>query len=259
MSTAPRSPREPRPDPLPAVWLDLVVDLAPGVGTDGPGVDDESLTRRAARLLDREPTDAEWAALRSARGHIRALRHLERLAAPASLEGCVVASLEAGHRQDRAAAVLSAVDRIAAPAELDALVEAAIDRAASEHPAPAVLDRLVEERIAAPEAGTVRSMAARLGRKRAPSSLDERVLAGDLLGAGGPRPRVTAARLLAAGAAVLALVLTIRVMDGASTQPAPSGHKFTIVRLDPADAAALSPADRMFLESISGQMFGGSQ
>ena len=212
---------------------------------------------RAEELLGREPTDAEWAALHTAQGHVRALHYLERLAAPAALEGCVVASLEAGHRQDRAGAVLSAVDRMDAPADLDVLVEAAVDRAASEHPAPAVLDRLVEERIAAPEAGTVRSMAARLGRKRAPSRLDERVLAGEFLGADGPRPRVTAARLLAAGAAVLALVLTIRVIDGASTQPAPSGHQFTIHRIDSADAAGLTPADRMFLESLSGQMFGG--
>ena len=75
---------------------------------------------------------------------IHALASLSRISAPRDLEGRVVASFHAGHRQDRIVAQLRAVDRRPVPEELVARLERALEE---RHTAPPVLDRMVEKHI----------------------------------------------------------------------------------------------------------------
>ncbi|MEM9379684.1 MAG: hypothetical protein AAGB93_07005 [Planctomycetota bacterium] len=244
MSADPSSPHEPRPGPLPAEWLDLIADEATGRDADQDP--------RAARLLGRAPSDEERAALRRALGHVAALRSLERCDAPATLEGRAVAGLEAGHRQDRAASVLSSLPRLSAPAALDDLVRDVADRDASEPTAPAVLDRLVEERIGDPEGSMSRSMAGRLGRRRAPSDLDERVLRSPAR-----IQRLSVARWVASAAAAIVLVVSLRMMETPEAPEADAPEvEFRITRIDSLAAAGLSSSDRIFLSSLTGESFG---
>lgn len=242
MSPAPTPNRDDRPTPLPAAWLDLVVA-------------DECTDDAARALLGRAPTDDERAALSSARGHLRALRSLSRVVVPESLDGLVVASLEAGHRQDRAVAVLGSLEGMAAPTELDGLVDDAVRRGVA---APRVLDRLVAERVDDPEAGLVRSMAGRLERLHAPDALDDRVLEPSGYGAGSTVRRAAGLGILGSVALAAALVLVARLSGGAVDEPElePTGPTFTIVRYDSFESAGLTDADRALFSSISGEPYG---
>jgi hypothetical protein len=224
-------------------WLDLVVGDAP-------------LDSRARDVLGRTPSEVERAALRAARGHVLALRSLSRVATPASLEGLVVASLEAGHRQDRAVSLVESLEGKPAPVELDELVEGSVEVRGEGLRAPHVLDRLVGERVADPEGAMVRSMADRLERLHAPDVLDERVREN-----GGFTPSgrtVRGALLRVAGGAVLAaaLILAVRLFDG-TPDPAEQGPTLTIVRYESLEDAGMSDADRTLFSSMTGEVFGG--
>lgn len=93
---------EPTPEqsPLPVEWLDLVVEGR--IPADGEGEVLEALAR--------------------ARGHCRALSSLMAPEAPDELDGLVVASLNAGAREERALEFARSLPRLEAPAILDEAV-----------------------------------------------------------------------------------------------------------------------------------------
>lgn len=204
---------------------------------------------RAAEVLGRAPTDEERSALHRALGHAVALRSLARLDAPVSLEGRVVAGLEAGHRQDRAVSLVGSLPRVTAPEELDDLVRDVAEQDVTEPTAPAVLDRLVAERIGDPEAATVRSMTGRLDRQGAPSDLDERMLAGPT-----PFRRLSLARWAASVAAAVMLVVALRLIETPEAEE--PTVEFRITRIDSLASSGLSSVDRVFLSSLTGETFG---
>jgi len=130
---------------------------------------------------------ASWA--HSTERLARQLQTLPRAAAPAELEGRVVAALQAGHRQNRAVQAVADLGRISSPAVLDEFVDADLEEglASPARPpsllelqgrriqAPSVLDRLVREEIAEPSRSLARRYLGSLRRKRAPEELRLRV------------------------------------------------------------------------------------
>lgn len=138
-------------------------------GVDGRSVLPGSLRER---LSADESALAEWRGLVQ---QARALASLGRFRAPADLDGRVVAALQAGHCEERAAAAVRFLPRVDVPVELAARVRRLAERSFPEDPerrAPRVLDLLVEEEIADPPASVTRRMLGRLTRRAAPSSLE---------------------------------------------------------------------------------------
>lgn len=224
---------EPTPEqsPLPVEWLDLVVGGP--IPADGEGDALEALSR--------------------ARGHTRALSSLMALEAPDELDGLVVASLNAGAREERALNFARSLPRLEAPAVLDEAVAARIDADAAS--APAVLDRLVEERVSAPAQAMARSMTGRLERHKAPSELERRVRHELLLGRDatrGGRRRLASA----VGASLLAVVLVVaaqRMLPASSTQAVPAAEERVVsLTVERVDAGDLTPSDRAFLGMLGG-------
>lgn len=127
----------------PAQGLDKGVD---------PGTDRLDLLPQAVRehLVENEGLRREW---RQLLRQVRAIRTLERVPVPSDLDGRVVASLQAGYRQERAIAHVRALPPEPAPHELDVRMgQSAGQPFAADGldpgflKAPAVLDRLVAER-----------------------------------------------------------------------------------------------------------------
>lgn len=243
MSSLPSPEPAPERSPLPVDWLDLVT-----ASTVGDGV--------SARP---EASEDALAALGRARGHLRALAALERLEAPAALDGMVVGSLNAGARQDRAVDFTRSLPALEAPAVLDKAVAAVL---ADGPTAPSVLDRLVEERLEDPEKAMSRSMADRLESQRAPVELENRVraeLGADTmrqLDAAGTRGRV----LAAVGAAVMAVLLVFTansLLDSSSggemsaSEPGRGRVSLEVVHVT---ADELSPSDRALLQVMGGPL-----
>lgn len=232
---SPSSSPEPTPEqsPLPVEWLDLVID--------GP-----------------LPADGEvdaFAALARARGHLRALSSLMAPGAPDELAGRVVASLNAGARQERALEFASSLTALEAPTTLDEAVAARID--ADVERAPAVLDRLVEERLDTPEQAMTRSMTGRLERHKAPSELERRVQH-ELLGRR-DAPRSARRRLASAAAAsLLAIVLVVgvqRMVPASSTAEEPAAvERVVSLTVERVTAGDLTPSDRAFLGMMGGAL-----
>lgn len=231
------SSSSPEPGPeqpsLPLEWLDLVVD--------GP-----------------LPVDGEadaLAALARARGHLRALSSLMAPGAPDELAGRVVASLNDGARQERALEFARSLTALEAPAVLDEAVAATID--ADVESAPAVLDRLVEERMGAPEQAMTRSMTGRLDRPKAPNELERRVRHELLVGRDAPRG---ARRRLASAAAasLLAIVLVVGVQltisAGSSTEESAAVERVVSLTVERVTAGDLTPSDRAFLGMMGGAL-----
>ncbi|MBK7642731.1 MAG: hypothetical protein IPJ19_06710 [Planctomycetes bacterium] len=107
-----------------------------------------------------------------------ALALLARRAAPHELDGLVVASTQAGHRQDRVLAHLRTSMRHEAPAQLGeqlGIGSGQILGDALRVTAPAVLDRLVDEELRDPDHALIRRYTSRLERLGPPASLRERV------------------------------------------------------------------------------------
>ncbi len=101
----------------------------------------------------------------------RALSALPRRVAELhSLDGLVVAELNAGCRQERAAAALTSLERVAAPRELDMLVSEYLGRAA--HEAPRELDQRVANEISSGAGLRAERQVSALGRLAAPAALD---------------------------------------------------------------------------------------
>lgn len=113
------------------------------------------------------------------RGHVVAawLQSLERQHAPFGLEGRVVAAMNPGYRQERAAAALTGLVAREVPASLAALVAARVLRndPQTREIAPEALDGLVNRRVVEPEATLVEGMAKRLDAVQAPDELSDRV------------------------------------------------------------------------------------
>ena len=247
MSSAP-DPQDSRLEPvLPEAWLcELFAPSGAGASAFGGGADER-------------PTQEQLSALRSAEGHLRALRSLPRLQAPEELDGRVVASLEAGFRQDRATGLVTGLQAHPAPEELAGLVEGQVEANLKGVGAPAVLERLVEERVEASAEGMVRSMAGRLDRKVAPSELDGRVLdpSSGVVAASPFRGRVIRRFAVAVSAAAL-LVVTARLV-GPLGESASATPPLNIVRVQSLDAMSASALDRAFLASLTGEYPGGAR
>ncbi len=250
MSSA-SDPQDDRLDPtLPTAWLG---DVFAAAGEEAPSLG------ASASLVDGEaPSEEQLRALASAKGHLRALRSLPGLRAPDELEGRVVASLEAGFRQDRAAGLVAGLSAAVAPAELDPLVAAKVEENLDSVQAPAVLERLVGERVAAPAEGMVRSMARRLDRKSAPDELDARVLAE---GSGRAEASSLGGRVrrfaIFSGAAALVLVAVRLVVPPPSSGP--GGPSLRIIRVESLESVSASALDRAFLGSLTGEYPGGAR
>lgn len=146
--------------------------LADAVGTEAL----DHLTSEQLTAIARGRLIAQW------------MQQMERPSAPFNLEGLVVAAMNPGHRQSRAAESVSGLSRLAVPQQLDSLVAKVVldGEPTSIEPAPSALDQLVEERVEAPEAGLVKGMARRLDSVQAPSELEAR-LERELDAAGAPR------------------------------------------------------------------------
>jgi hypothetical protein len=149
---------------------------------------------------------AAWT--RTAARLVGELTSLERQQVPVELEGRVVAALEAGYRQARAALALADLGRMSSPPELDQAVDADLEGSAGrseELPArlrvPGVLDRLVAEELADFSRARARRYLGTLRRKRAPEELRLRV-AGALQSAGTAAGAVEVERRGARGLAV---------------------------------------------------------
>ena len=205
-------------------------------------------------------------AFQSARRQVRALRSLGRREAPSELDGLVVASLEAGARQRRAAEQVASLPAVPAPGSLAPRVAATIEEQGDGAVAPAVLERLVAERVQAPTESMVRSMAGRLGRKVAPDELEERVRrsASTVRGRGGSwrqglspqglsHQGQRAALMLGAAALVLAVVRL------AGTPGRPAGPELRVVRVESLEAMGATAVDRAFLGALTGELPGGTR
>src|SRR5258706_2283658 len=132
-----------------------------------------------------------------------ALESLARIRAPAALDGLVVASTQAGQRQERVLAHLRTALRHEAPARLDSRIGVPSSSLLGEVgrvSATDVLERLVEEELRDPQHALTRRYVSRLQRLDTPGSLSDRVQ--QILGS--PR-RSVARRTLLAGAALAVL------------------------------------------------------
>lgn len=227
---------EPAPEqsPLPVEWLDLVVVDGP-IPANVEGDASEALTR--------------------ARGHLRALSSLMGRRAPDELAGLVVASINAGARQDRALEFARSLPRIEAPATLDEAVASGIDADAAS--APAVLDRLVEERVGAPEQTMARSMTGRLERHKAPSELERRVQRELFTGrdaTSGGRRRLASA-VVASLLAVVLVVAAQRMLPASPSASEPAAPELVVsLTVERVDVGDLTSSDRAFLGMMGGQL-----
>lgn len=178
--------------------------------------------------------------LASVEAQRRAFLDLRPQAAPRELDGCVVAALQAGHRQDRAVAALRSLERTPMPHDADLTIWPAGAGA------PPVLDRIVEQNLQDPTHSIARRFAGRLERLQAPQALRPRVEALLPLSDLARTPRSRAPAFLVGSLMLLGLVsaATWFAFERSSTVDA-GGPLFVIERLD-------SSAD---LDSVVGSTF----
>lgn len=178
-----------------------------------------------------------------------ALTELARLAAPAELDGRVVAALEAGHRAQRAVEAVQGLARVVVPEHLDrAVARDAAPLASEKLVAPDVLRRLVEEELSDPSKARARRFVGSLERLEAPAGLAARVA--ETLRRP-ERKRSFRSRLLAGGATAALLVCAAFVWAALSrdAQPARRGH-IEWVRAE--STGELSPLAASFLAGFTG-------
>ncbi len=208
--------------------------------------------------LEHCPACSAWAA--RLRGHAWALGELQLVAAPAELEGRVVAAMHGGQREDRAVAELSTLGPACAPAELDGrILSLFADLRAEGLLQPSVAPEELEERVDADlqdlPAATTAHLLSKLPRLDAPEELEARV-EDELPLLRHRRASLhlvwTRKRALAAGAAAAAcLALWIGFNAGPRTAaPQAPLFPFEVVVLD--DSSELSPAARGMLDTVSG-------
>jgi len=194
-----------------------------------------------------------------------ALAALERRAAPLELDGRVVASFQAGVRQDRVVRALTELGPLETPAdaELDARVEFAVrhpelELGRTSSKAPHVLERLVAEELADPAAARARRFVGSLRRFEAPAELELGV-ARDL--AAGPSPDPARGqgsgrrRVLVAAAA---LVLAALLGPWRAPELAPRRHlRLEAARLGDLDALGSYP--RSWIAGLGGGLVSASR
>jgi len=175
-----------------------------------------------------------------ARAGLRAefVRGLDHVTAPSALDGIVVAALQAGARQARAARAVEDLPVLAAPDELARRIPGLV--------APAVLDRLVAEDLADPAKALARRYAGRLERLRAPADLEERLGRGPRR----RRPVVGAGILAAAGVLLVAAVLIFTYVARPETTPRSSGPELVVERVE--SIRDLDPAAGQLLSGLTG-------
>lgn len=169
---------------------------------------------------------------------VRLLGDLERVPAPEDLAGRVVAALNAGHREDRAAASVAALAKLEAPSALAGRLEHEF-----RVKAPAALDQMVEGELEGHEThGTW------LGRTvRVRPAL-----------AGGSFPR--AAQRAAGAALALGLVMWLALQGGATKSVAAKerlvadsvDYGFDIVQVSSLDEIPVDPALRKWITGFTG-------
>jgi hypothetical protein len=231
----------------------------------------DTATSTAPQLREHVAGCAECAAW--ARRSTRLAHELEvlpRPALPAELEGLVVAALQAGQRQARAAQAIAALGRVSSPPDLDRAVDAELGEALDleEQPeteasdalarlaVPGVLDRLVAEELASPSQARARRYLGSLRRRRAPEELRLRVglvLAdrAGFLDASRTRPRAHGLHL-AVGLMVAALLVVIGALVLRPTvgEQRPGGPQIVIERV--ADPSDLPPIAAALFDGASG-------
>jgi hypothetical protein len=201
---------------------------------------------------------------------------LQRVDAPLDLDGRVVAALQAGHRQVRAADALTQLPRQEVPEELnrgDWIQPGEVDYSNANNwperrPVPSVLDRLVDESLQDLQGSVSSGLLGRLRRRRAPEALDMRVDAmlasGAHLKAGrrGALSRVGGGSLqralfvLPAGIAAAAVLFVLArpmlgSLGGSSSTPT-DDYPFEVVRRDAFDSSQHSALTLDLFESLTG-------
>jgi len=245
------------PQPLIDELLARVFDARSGGGEDGRQV----LPPEIQEQLLRDPA-AAWSWERWVR-QVRGLASLPRLEPPPDLEGRVVASFHAGHRQDRIASHLERLARLEAPRALEARVRHLAERPFSLPgiPAPSVLDRLVEADFddSRRAAGGPRSVA--LGRggsaARRGGALRRLMSTPAPSGPGSGLRRVVSATAIFLAVVGLSWLLRGPLADAPGEVAASDGAArrvgLTFVRVDPRE----SPLLRNVLDSVGGGATGG--
>jgi len=181
---------------------------------------------------------ATWQRLQA---QVGALGRLQRMQAPNELEGRVVASAQAGFREDRAVRHLRALPALDAPTELERRVSELLTPLR----APEVLERLVSEDQADPARALARRFTRKLGRRSAPEKLDERMTRGI-----DARERSLTWR---SGLSLIAgLALLVWVGSQSLNTPAPRRYDFEVREMASVDE--LSP----FARQMVGGLLGGA-
>jgi len=175
-----------------------------------------------------------------ARAELRAklVRSLPRAQAPTALDGIVVAALQAGARQARAARAVEDLSTLTAPDELARRIPGLV--------APAVLDRLVGEDLADPSMTFARRYVGRLQRLRAPTELEGRLRRN----ARRTSPLLGAGILGGAGVLLVAAVLIFTYVGREDTTTRSSGPELVIERVE--SIRDLDPAAGLLLSGLTG-------
>lgn len=176
----------------------------------------------------------------------RALGALPRLQVePKALAGRVVAELNAGCRQERAADALTHLERVGAPRELDALVGESFGRMSRE--APGELDQRVAAELLSGAGLRAERQLSALARFAAPAELERRV-ARDLA-ASAHIGSLPGRRWLALAAAILVLIGAASLVRLVGWGQRPS-YPFRVVHSE--STASLDPFARSLLSGVSG-------
>ncbi len=202
----------------------------------------------------RETCDAcaRWARTLEARE--AALGGLARLAAPAELDGAVVAALEAGFRQERAVGSLRGLGRVASPRALDNALQGELVApgsvsaslpAARRLRAPALLAERVSDELGDPAGHRVRRFVGSLSRLSAPAELDRRLAAEDW-----SRPARRPLRLAALSG--LGLLLAAFALGFVLRDEVPRAPRYDFVVEVVDDPAQLSGLGTGLLDGLSG-------
>jgi hypothetical protein len=216
-----------------------------------------------------EPCAALAARVERAAG---AVADLKGLSAPVSLDGLVVAALEAGVREERAVRAVQGLEREPLPEPLEEAVETEAEIAAElertelaagfdteRQPVPSVLERLVSEELAQPDRAVVERFVFSLPRQKAPSELEARVHADLVEPAATPAP-ITAPRLLGrrltlVGSTLAAgLLVTLLFRPFFTITDPDQGRPFRVEPATADDLAALDPFTKGLIENVAGGM-----
>jgi len=187
---------------------------------------------------------------------------MDRLVAPATLEGCVDEDLQLG--AGFLVGVLRGLERQEAPGQLEqrlaeslapAVGQKDADQAPAwrellgsleQHSAPRVLDRLVDEELSNPSASVAHRFAGGLFRMPPPKSLLARV-SGDL---NGPEAAVARRRWLSLGGAAAAALLVFSLSPMPQHGPSRVPRPFRVVEVE--SLASLDPLARSLVDGLAG-------